>query len=224
MTPPATSWNLGLDLGQRRDYSALATLSCEWTTEGRDPVTWEWKHIPRLILRDLERFPLGTSYVFYPEAVERRVTQIDALTPAYGQRRVSLVVDAGGPGAPVVDEFRRARLDLELRPLIITAGNEPNTTAAGTLTAPRKVLISNLIILVDHKKLVAPAGLSSWDALVEEMLELNASTSQPLKTTAHDDMVMALALAAWQATRENPELLPERKKARAYWSPTGSLF
>jgi hypothetical protein len=37
-------------------------------------------------------------------------------------------------------------------------------------------------------------------------------------------MVMAVAIAAWQATRRHPALLPERKSAKAGWSPTGALF
>ena len=50
MIPPSTTWHLGLDLGQRRDFSALATMSCEWTIEGRDPVSWEWIRVPKLIV------------------------------------------------------------------------------------------------------------------------------------------------------------------------------
>ena len=37
MIPPSTSWHLGFDLGQRHDFTALTTLSCEWTVEGRVP-------------------------------------------------------------------------------------------------------------------------------------------------------------------------------------------
>lgn len=224
MIPPATSWFLGLDLGQRRDHSALATLSCEWTIEGRSPVTFEWIKVPRLVIRGLSRFPLGTSYIAYPEAIGERLTQIDALVPAYQRRDVTLVIDAGGPGAPVVDEFRRARLNLSLRPLLITGGQEPSVSPAGTLTVPRRVLVSTLVLLIDHGTLAAPSNLPNWDTLLAELLELNASTSQPITTTAHDDLVMALAIAAWHATRVHRELLPEPKTARAHWTPTGSLF
>jgi hypothetical protein len=224
MIPPAPTWHLGLDLGQRRDFTALATLTCEWTVEGRDPVTWEWNRIPRLILRDLERFPLGTNYLFYAEALEERIKHIDAVTQAYTRRDAVLIVDASGPGGPVVEELRRANLGIEIKPVIITRGQEPGATAGGWSTVPRKVLLTNLILLLDHKKLVTHSRLEDWPVLLEEMLDLNASTTQPNKTSAHDDMVMALAIAAWQATRRHPELLPQRHAARSRWSPTGSLF
>jgi len=224
MMSPASSWHLGLDLAQRRDFTALATLTCEWSIDGRDPVTWEWNRIPRLILRDLERFPVGTEYLFYPEALEERIREIDALTPPYTKRDAVLTVDASGPGGPVVEELRRANLGIETKPLIITGGQEPGATAGGWSTVPRKVLLTNLILLIDHKKLVTHSALKEWPILLEEMLDLNASTTQPNKTTAHDDMVMALAIGAWQATRRHPELLPQRQAARSRWSPTGSLF
>ncbi|MFN0106903.1 MAG: hypothetical protein ACKV2U_33020 [Bryobacteraceae bacterium] len=224
MIPPSASWHLGLDLGQRRDFSALATLTCEWTVEGRDPVSWNWIRVPKLILRDIERFPLGTSYALYTQVLDERLTHIGGLVPAYATQQVTLVVDAGGPGAPVVDELRRARLDLTLKPLIITGGHEPGVTPGGCLTVPRKVLLTNLILLLDHGKLVTSKDLEYWPILLEEMLDLNAATSQPNKTSNHDDMVVSLALAAWQATRQHPELLPMRMTAKARWSPTGSLF
>src|SRR5688572_7710715 len=105
MIPPSTSWHLGFDLGQRRDFSALTTLTCEWTVEGCDPVSWDWIRVPKLILRDVERFPLGTSYVLYTQMLNERLNHIGGLVPAYTSQPVTLVVDAGGPGAPVVDEL-----------------------------------------------------------------------------------------------------------------------
>jgi len=224
MIPPSTSWLLGFDLGQRRDFTALTTLSCEWTIEGRDPVSWDWIRVPRLILRDIERFPLGTSYLLYTQVLDDRLSHIAGLVPPWTTPNVTLIVDAGGPGAPVVDELRRARLNLTLKPLVITAGHEPGVTSGGWLTVPRKVLLTNLILLIDHGKLVTPKELEDWPILLEEMLDLNAVTSHPNKTSNHDDMVMSLALGAWQATRQHPELLPARKTATARWSPTGSLF
>jgi len=223
MIPPATSWHLALDLGQRQDFTALTTLSCEWTIEGRDPVSWEWNLIPRLILRDIERFPLGTSYSSYTDTVEARLTHISGLIPAYTTQKVTLVVDAGGPGAPVIDELRRAGLGLTLKPLIITGGHEPGVTPSGWYTVPRKVLLTNLILLIDNGKLVTPQELVDWPILLEELLGLNAGTSQPNKSAGHDDMVISLAIAAWQSTRQHPEILPARKPARTRWRATTLL-
>ena len=138
MIPPATTWHLGLDLGQRHDFTALATLACEWTIEGRDPVSWEWIRVPRLVLRDLERFPLGTSYVFYTEALEERICQIDALLPAYTKRDAVLIVDGSGPGGPVVDELRRVNLGIEIKPVVITGGQEPGAPCTLESSSPMR--------------------------------------------------------------------------------------
>lgn len=221
------SWFLGLDLGQRQDFTAIATLTCEWTTTGRDPVSWEWIRVPKLILRDVDRFPLGTSYLFYPAAVERRVKHIrdaEAAQNAYAVPTISLAVDASGPGGPIVDEFRRARLGITIRPHLITGGNNPSKTPNGDTTVPRKALLTNLVLLIDKARLVVPPQIQRWQTLLEELLELNAATTHPDRSSAHDDMVLAVALAAWQAVAEIPQLLPERHVSRSSWTPAGSLF
>ncbi len=78
---------LGLDLGQAQDPSAIGIV------EGREV---------ELHLRYLERLPLGTPY---PAVVEHVSGLVQAL-PA----RSALVVDAGGPGRPVVDLMRERGL------------------------------------------------------------------------------------------------------------------
>lgn len=224
MIAPLTSWSLGFDLGQRSDRSALATLSLDWSVQGRNPVDWSWIRVPRLVLRDIERFPLGAPYLSFSEALAQRYRHIAALTPALTQPQIHLTVDAGGPGAPVIEHLRRARLRMDLKAILLTGGREPGATAAGTLTVPRRVLLSNLILLLDHGRLHAPHDLPGWPLLYEELLALNAATWHPDKSTAHDDMVIALAIAAWRITRLHPELLPEPANAPARWEPTGYLF
>ena len=192
MTPPALSWRLGLDLGQRRDHSALATLSCEDS---------------RLIIRDIERFPLGTSYLFYADAIRERLHHIGTLAAV-------LTVDAGGPGAPVVEHLRGAHLGIEINPVVITSGLRP-----GHGTVPRKRLLANLIQIIDSKRLITHKALEAWPILAAEMLDLSASTSHPNKASNHDDMVIAVALAAWQAI-----LPPCRQPSPTRWSPAATLF
>ena len=86
---------MGLDLGQRRDHSAIAVVE-------------RLENSGRLQLRLLERVPLGTAY----PAVVERVRTIAACQEVRGQFRVA--VDATGVGAPVVDLLRMARLGCEV--------------------------------------------------------------------------------------------------------------
>ena len=215
------AWIHGLDLGQRRDFTAFASVELFWTYKGRDAVTFEHAFEPTLNLCALSRYPLGTSYAAYPEIVANRLRRINA---PYGVR-VFLVVDAGGPGAPVVDELRRAHLNAVIQPILITGGASPGHAANGYKTVPRRELISNLVLLLDHEILRWPEHLPEREALEHELLNLSAGTTHPDAAGAHDDLVMAVALAAWHAKCFAPRILPHTKDGAARrWSPQGPLF
>ena len=61
-------WFVGVDLGQSRDFTALAVLERAELTGEFDPAMFAWRKKIALRLRCLERAPLGTPY---PEIVER---------------------------------------------------------------------------------------------------------------------------------------------------------
>jgi len=215
------AWIHGLDLGQRQDYTALASLELFWTYTGHDALTFEPVWNPTLNICGLRRYPLGTSYAEYPKLVASRLRQVAAANGV----SVFLVVDAGGPGAPVVDELRRAHLDAEIRPMLITGGTSPGYAANGYKTVPRRDLISNVVLLLDHCILRWPDQLPQRTALEQELLNLSAGTTHPDDAGAHDDLVMAVAIAAWQAKCHSPEILPRSKDGGARrWSPQGPLF
>src|ERR1700751_1459479 len=89
---------VGLDLGQSRDYSAVAVVErAEILLGDRDPVTYERREARRFRVLYLERVALGTPY---PDVVERvrSVAQGKAVAG-----RCTLVMDATGVGAPVLD-------------------------------------------------------------------------------------------------------------------------
>ena len=107
---------------------------------------------------------------------------------------------------------------------LIPGGHNPSKTPNGDTTVPRKSLLTNLVLLIDKARLVVPPQIQRWQTLLDELLELNAATTHPDRSSAHDDMVLAVALAAWQAVNEIPQLLPERHVSRSSWTPAGSLF
>ena len=87
---------LGLDLGQKRDYSAVAVVE---RIDRFGERLWGVR-LSELVVRYAERLPLGTPY---PRAVERvrAIVQSGALAG-----NCALAVDATGVGAPVVDMLR----------------------------------------------------------------------------------------------------------------------
>jgi len=223
------SWYLGFDLGQRQDCTALATTELFWTHTGRDAVTFENIFEPTLHLCSLRRFPLGTSYSDYPQIVGKHIARIcgnHRMRTTMNNTPIHLVVDAGGPGAPVVDELRRAHIPAQLTPMLISGGTAESYTTNGFKTVPRRELISNLVLLMEHNILRWAETLPRRAALDYELLQLCAGTTHPETTSAHDDLVMAVAIAAWQAKTVSPQILQWSKggEIRPRWSPQGPLF
>ena len=211
-------WTFGLDLGQRRDHSAIAALNLTWIPQGQCKVTYEWLFQPLLTLRCLERFPLGMSYEDLITVVAEKLRTIDQrlmTSPMATQPKKELIIDAGGPGIPFIERLRRTvSRGIRITPVMITGGKTANALEGGFTGIPRRALIAQLLFVMSVKSLRAPLNLPGWEIFEEELLELSATTSHPVSHDAHDDMVLACALAVSAAVRDIPELLPEKKEAR----------
>ena len=108
---------VGLDLGQRKDPSALSIVERAEVFPGEmDWVTYEQRRPMRFRVLYLERMLLGTPY---PRVVER-VRQV--LRQSAQQGRCTLVMDATGLGTPVLDMMRAANLGCEIVPVLLTGG------------------------------------------------------------------------------------------------------
>ncbi|CAN5484107.1 hypothetical protein BH20ACI3_BH20ACI3_39740 [soil metagenome] len=95
---------VGLDLGQARDYSALAVLEVEGF--GLHTI---------LRVRHLQRWKLGTSY---PQICDETCILLHRAP----LQSAPLIVDATGVGRPVVDLFK-PRLGARLNAAMITGGS-----------------------------------------------------------------------------------------------------
>jgi hypothetical protein len=179
----------GLDLGRRQDPSAISILERRHDYTGhRDPTSFELDLKLRFVLRHVETFPLGTHYF---EIVRR----IRDLIRDSGQLK-TLVVDASGVGAPIVEAFRAVRLGASLIPITITGSGHPHPDPHGGYLVPRRDLISNLRIMMERGLLRIPPAIHAKEALVKELIHLKDHQGNH-----HDDLAISLTLAAWQATR-----------------------
>ena len=115
--PPKISYFVGVDLGQCRDYTAIAVVERAERIGPFDRVVFAHRKLVSLCLRFLERVPLGTPY---PEVV-RRVVEVAGSRGLVGRCR--LAVDGAGVGRPVVDLLRAARPGCALSPVIVTGGD-----------------------------------------------------------------------------------------------------
>jgi hypothetical protein len=193
---------LGLDLGQAGDYTALAILEKARTTTGTSKVV-------RYDARHLERVPLGTSY---PQIVARVGDRVQTL--ASSDARLTLVVDQTGVGRPVVDLLRDAHLPCRLVPIMITAGQvvtqvdkQRGYYKHTEFHVPKRDLVGGLAVLLQSGRLRVAHNLPEAQILVQELLNFRVSISLSGRDTygagedwregAHDDLVLAVALAAW---------------------------
>jgi hypothetical protein len=187
---------VGLDLGQRRDHSAIAVIE---RVERRQPCGPSVFH--RLLVRHLERVPLGTPYT----AVVSRTREIVHDAQLRGQ--CVLVVDETGVGAPVVDGLRAARLGCELCAVTITGGDHEHGHD-GMWSVPKRDLIAGLQLLLERGELKIAKTLMEAGALVRELLDMRITMAGNGRVRLgadgfgeHDDLVIAVALSCWRARR-----------------------
>jgi hypothetical protein len=197
---------VGLDLGQSRNFTALAILEKTELTGAWDPATYAYRKMAALRLRYLERVPLGTTY---PEVVAR-VRDVTRSPELRG--RCELVVDATGVGRPVVDLLRAAELDCRVVPVMITTGHAVSHSM-GYYYVPKRDLIVALQVLIQRGGIEIAAGMPFGRTLVEEMTHMRvrqkASGHEEFgawREKEHDDLVLAVALAHWWAKKRWPGL------------------
>ena len=189
----------GLDLGRRQDPSALAILERRHDYTGRrDPVTYELELKLRFVLRHVETFPLGLPYFEIVNRIRKLLQIADPLK--------TLVVDASGVGAPIVEAFRAARLGAGLIPITITGSGQPHPDPHGGYLVPRRDLISNLRMMMERGLFRIPPGIHQKDALVKELIHFKDHQG-----SHHDDLAISVTLAAWQATRGIAPLLQSQR-------------
>jgi hypothetical protein len=188
------SYILGLDLGQTKDFTALAVLECqaaETTTER-----------PEYALRHLRRFPLGTPYTEIVPAVATLV-QSGPLAES------PVVVDQTGVGRAVVDMLRRA--GGWVVPVTITGGHAVTMSEDRSFHVPKKELVSCLQVVMQSRRLRIARQLHEAAVLVRELQQFQVKITQAAHETfgvwrerQHDDLVLAVALACWWAERCPP--------------------
>ena len=179
------SYFIGLDLGQAQDYTALVVLA-------RDGDRYNLVHAER---------SRGRSYpavVFY-------VVNLLSRSPLAGAS--TLAVDATGVGAPVIDLLRRSPLQARLVPISIHGGANVKQDAAG-VSVPKRDLANVLHRLLGAGRLRISRALPAAHDLAAELANFRRTVSPTAHesfaaagSNSHDDLTLALMLAAWTAER-----------------------
>lgn len=181
----------GLDLGQAQDYTALSIVQ-KVKPKDSELIQYHTRHV--------ERFVLGTSY---PEIIDKLQERINAVNI------ISYMVlpDATGVGRPVVDLMRKR--GIRTVPIMITGGEkELFDPELGGWKVPKRVLVSNLQVLLQNGQLKFAKGMMHADILLEELMNFKIKVTSHANDTYeawregdHDDLVLSLAMAVWYAEK-----------------------
>jgi hypothetical protein len=187
---------IGLDLGQSRDYSALAIVERKWKPHPDDAA----RQVSHYALRHLRRWPLQTSYAAVANDLAALLRQPPLQWPV-------LVVDQTGVGQGVADFLATRSLSAKLERVVITSGQQVTRAAGGAWHVPKKELVACLQRLLQCRRLQV-ADLPERALLLEELqlfrVKITAAaneTFQAWRAGDHDDLVLAVALACWWAER-----------------------
>lgn len=181
----------GLDLGQANDYTALTIAQKLRTKEGN--IEYHTRHA--------ERFPLGTTY---PDMIDKLQLRINAVNIAGDY---TVLPDMTGVGRPVVDLMRKQ--GIRTVPIIITGGDKELFDAElGAWKVPKRILISNMLVLLQNEQLKFAEGMMHARTLIDELLNFKIKvtskgndTYEAWREGDHDDLVLSLAMAVWYAVR-----------------------
>ena len=190
---------VGLDLGQSRDYKALAVLRVSWKTMGGAGM------VADIEVPHLKRYALGTKY---PDIIGD-VADLMRRREVCGAQ---LVVDATGVGRPVLDDMQAS--GLQPIGITITAGNAPQRVDAMDWTVPKRDLVSTMAVLLQNGRLHIAAALEHAPTLTSELSNFKATITlagndtygadAPWREGNHDDLVFAVALPAWYGMKHPP--------------------
>jgi hypothetical protein len=175
---------VGVDLGQTADYTAIAVL------EEREKNSYDVRYLERL-----RNTP-------YPEIVRH----LDQLV-----RRLSakpcMAVDATGVGRPVIDMIRDADLPASIYPITLTGGDAVVRDGMER-RVPKRDVASTIAVLLQTGRLRIARGLRESDTLLRELVSFRVKISlsghdsyEAWRQHEHDDLVLAVGLAAWLAEK-----------------------
>jgi hypothetical protein len=220
---------IGLDLGQAKDFSALAVIECtrtvksEYNLPGWGDQIKTTSEVEQLHCIHLQRWQLRTSY---PAIVADVVEMINNLEPERTKDgKPVLAIDATGVGAPVVDLFKRERIKAELLPVQIIGGATVSNEN-GMTRVPKRDLVSVVQVGLQNRKLKIAESLHLAETLSRELQNFQVKITDAANDVygawregAHDDLVLAVALAVWKANQPIYRRQPVRESVSypIYW-------
>ncbi|WP_235972843.1 hypothetical protein [Luteimonas sp. MC1895] len=196
---------VGIDIGQAHDPTAIAVVS-KITSKAANPAleSLNPERNPRYEVQHLERLRLGMPY-------PAQVDQLEAMLcrPPLNRLSPRVLVDYTGVGRPVFDMFAGRHALRRAQGVVITGGRDTTRHRAGW-SVPKGELVSKLQALLHAGELRIAASLPDAPVLLRELQDFRVRFTDAGNATfnaregAHDDLVLALALAVFGLSRPEP--------------------
>lgn len=209
---------LSVDLGKEQDYSAWELIEAKpqriQTTRG------QWLDVMGVWVKDIVRLPLGTDYATVQDHLHQAFWDKKACLVDFATEKPQppqLLVDAGGPGNPVVDSLaRNLQLKANMISYQLTRGvSDIKWISKHRFRVPRTILFQRLYSMLANNQIHADPDLELAPVLSRELkglrVEANEETGEERIThreSEHDDLAICLAGAAFLAT------IPQRSAAK----------
>ena len=193
-----------LDLGEAGQPTALAVLEQEVI----DLPFRRGRELRALKLRHLKRFPLDASYADIGTETAKVIARLGDDEQAKGG--TDLVIDITGTGRPVGEIMKREGLD----PIFVTVTGSAKETevAPRDWHISRNDLVGRLRVLFQDKRFRVSKKMPLVEKFVEELQSfsmkkklLNTNDPESWRERPDDDLVLAVAIAAWRAKRHLPK-------------------
>jgi len=174
---------LGLDLGQKKDPSALVGYDLSPGV------------VNMYSLAMIRRWPLGTPYTEIVEDLRRNLSASQFVS-------ATLCIDMTGIGRPVY-EMLRAALEHQIIPVTITFGGHVTRGDDG-YHVPKKDLVGVMHRLFGEQRIKIAKADANVSLLIKELDNFKVRITKALNETfqawregEHDDIVLAAAIGAW---------------------------
>lgn len=230
-----SAYIVGLDLGKKRDYTALAVLRQQPVPTGQTRRVW-FRHgahdaptsedVPVTVyqydLIHLDRWR-GRNYRDAIPTVEHAIGRLrQAAFEEHvratgdgpgdgGEPVIALVVDQTGVGEAVLEDLRAAGLACVG---ITIHGGDATSPQPGGFRVPKRSLVATVDVLLQNRRLRIASQLPLADVLVGELDAFQTKITlaghdtygvgEAWRENAHDDTVLAVALAAWYGEEQDP--------------------
>jgi len=220
--PAPPDFIVGVDLGQIRDHTAVVVLERRERPAPGQPIPGPPSFVEQVGLaprpparmeaayaaRWIERLPLDTPYPDQVRHVTDLVRRLRETMDRVHPGRLAVVLDATGAGLPVSDMFRQADLsDARLVPVTITGGDTAHPDGRGGWRTPKRGLVGVVQVLLQTKRITITTGMPAAATLEQELRGFRAkitltghdqyAAGEDWRSAPHDDLVLALAVAAW---------------------------